>query len=121
MSARRGAQFVPIRIPIICWKTCKNHENVVYQTLNHRDDVIFRELVLSRSVPLQSILLRDRKLDICICDYRFLKMKEFRMMLATLLFQFSCLFVEGSIHEFQYQRFSDFLYDYEGKYYDHEF
>ena len=27
--------------------------------------------VRSRSVPLQSMILRDPKLDICICDYRF--------------------------------------------------
>ena len=31
MSARRGAQFVPMGMPIICWKnlSCEDHENVV--------------------------------------------------------------------------------------------
>ena len=31
MSARRGAQIVPIGMPIICWKTfpTDDHENVV--------------------------------------------------------------------------------------------
>ena len=31
MSARRGAQFVPLGMPIICWKTFprEDHENVV--------------------------------------------------------------------------------------------
>ena len=31
----------------------------------------FFSCVWSPSVPLQSMILRDPKLDICICDYRF--------------------------------------------------
>ena len=43
----------------------------------------------SQSVPFQSMLLRDPKLDICICVYRFWEMKEFRMILSNLLFSLS--------------------------------
>ena len=47
MSPRRGAHFVPIGIPTICWIIFprRNHENCVYQKLKHLDDVIFRALV----------------------------------------------------------------------------
>ena len=57
MSARRGAQSVPIGIPTICWKTfpAKKHENVVYQKLKHLDDVIFKVLVFGVRVFLYKV------------------------------------------------------------------
>ena len=67
MSARRGAQFVPIGIPTICWKTFfrKNHENVVYQKLKHLHDVIFRVLIFGvRAFLHQSIQRKKKKLNL---------------------------------------------------------
>ena len=44
-SARRGAQFLPICMPTVCWKTTstKNNKYVVNQTLDHFDDISLRE------------------------------------------------------------------------------
>ena len=52
MSARRGAQLVPIGIPIICWTFAekKPQENKVHQKLKHLDDVIFRVLAFGVGV-----------------------------------------------------------------------
>ena len=52
MSARRGAQLVPIGIQTICWilAATPTQENIVYQKLKHLDDVIFRVLAFGVGV-----------------------------------------------------------------------
>ena len=144
MWARRGAQFVPIEIPTICWKTfpaettkmfSTRNSSILMMTKRRRSDPVQWQkplhqqkcqkgkvptqttpqkssikqrlrtelgrsvgvttatqllwschhgvmmssseyLFLESSVPLKSMLRRDPKLDICICDYRFWKWRS---------------------------------------------
>ena len=73
-QAGRGAQFVPIGIPTICWRTFPAKTSIMLSTRNSSitDDVDLQSTsVWSQSDSLQSMILRDQKLYICICDYRF--------------------------------------------------
>ena len=80
MSARRGAKLVPIEIPTICWKKKpfpqKTRKYCLPETQAswwcHLQSTSFG----SESVPSQSKLLREPKLDICICGYRFWKWRS---------------------------------------------
>ena len=51
MSARSGAQFVPIGMPTVCWKTFPAKTT----KLKHLDDVVFRLLVFRIRVRLHKI------------------------------------------------------------------
>ena len=56
MSARSGAQFVPIGMPTVLEDfSGKNHEHIVNQKLKHLDDVVFRVLVFRIRVLLHKI------------------------------------------------------------------
>ena len=95
MSARRGAHFVPIGIPTICWKTfpAKTTKTMSTRTssilMTSSSEYLCLESECSSDDSDESMILRDQKLDICICDYLFLNMKEFRMILASLFFSLS--------------------------------
>ena len=75
MSARKGAQFMPMGMPIICWKTFPAKTTKMLSTRNarkHPDDVFFSVLALRiRVFLLQNRVPRDLKLNICISDFHF--------------------------------------------------
>ena len=75
MSARRGAQFVFMGMPIICWKTSReDHENVVNVKLEHLDNAFFSVQCpwsSNQSVPSQIRVSRDLEPNICISDFHF--------------------------------------------------
>ena len=69
MSAKSGAQLVPIGMPIICRKTSPaKPRKCGLPEFKHLDDVLVFGV---KSVPSQSMLLRVPNLDMCFCGYRF--------------------------------------------------
>ena len=66
MSARRGAQLVPMGMPIICWKTFPAKTTKMLSTRN--SSIL---MMSNQSVPLQNRVPRDLKLNICISDFHF--------------------------------------------------
>ena len=91
MSSRKGAQLVPIVMTAICWKThsprrprkCCRLETLASK-LCHLQCSCFS----NQNFPGQNRVLRDLKPKLCICDFHFLWMKEFRMIVAILLLSF---------------------------------
>ena len=80
MSARSGAQFVPIGMPTVCWKTfpAKTTKNIVNKKLKHLGDVVFRVLVFRIRVLLhKNMFLHALIPNICIYGYRFWKWRRF--------------------------------------------
>ena len=73
MSARKGARFVPIGMPTICWKTfpAKNTKMLSIRNSSILMMSSSKYLFWSRSLPAHSMLLRDQILYICFCGYRF--------------------------------------------------
>ena len=91
MSARGGAQFVPIGIPTICWKTFPVKTTKMLSTRNSSilmmssSENLFLESECSFT-RYASLWPKTRYLYLRL---PFLKMKEFRMILASLLFSLS--------------------------------
>ena len=81
MSARRGAQSVPVRMPIICWKTFPAKTTIMLSTRNSNILMMSSSASLlfecqctcfsNQSVHLQNRVPRDLKLNICISDFHF--------------------------------------------------
>ena len=74
MSARRGAQFVPIGMPTICWKTFPPKTTKMLSTRNSSMLTMSSSVycfLSNLSVPWQNRVLRDLKPEICICDSHF--------------------------------------------------
>ena len=83
MSASRGAQFVLENL------SRKTHKNFVYQELKHLYDVIFRVLVFGVRVFLYEACFFVTITRYFYLRLLFLKMKEFRIILASLFFSLS--------------------------------
>ena len=83
MSARTDTQFVPRGIPVNCWKTFHANTTKILSTRN--SSIIECTCSSNQSVPLQKKVPRD----ICISDFHFfLRMKEFLIIVASLLLSF---------------------------------
>ena len=68
---RLEEEFVPIGIPTICWKTLPTKTTKMLSTRNSRILSSSEYLCLESKCSFTSMIHRDPKLDICICDYRF--------------------------------------------------
>ena len=90
-SARRGAQLMPIWMPTTCWKTfpkrprkCCRLETLACW-LCHPQCTCF----LNQNVPWRKIILRPRpKTKTLYLQFPCVGMKEFRMIVASLLLSF---------------------------------
>ena len=91
MSVRRGVQFVPIGIPTICWKTFPANTTKMLSVRNANilmmasSEYFFLESECSFAKYISSW----PKTRYFYLQLPFLKMKEFRMILASLLFSLS--------------------------------
>ena len=71
MTAGRVAQFVPMGMPIICWKTFPAKTTKMVSTRNSSIHLLQCTCSSNQSVPLQNRVPRDLKLNICISDFHF--------------------------------------------------
>ena len=76
MSARRGAQFVPMGMPTICWKTFPAKTTKMLSTRNSSILIMSSSVYLFfesvfLELPSQNRVPRALKPNICISDFHF--------------------------------------------------
>ena len=92
MSARRGAQFVPIGMLNVCWKTfsAKTTKILLTKKLKQLDDVIVGVLVFRFKLLIYKICFYSlHNTKYLYLRLPFLKMKAFWIILANVLFSIS--------------------------------
>ena len=90
MSARRGAQFVPIGMPTVCWKTFPAKTTKILSTRNSSILMMSSSeyLLLESECSFTKYVSSYPNTKYLYLRLPFLKMKAFRIILASLSFNF---------------------------------
>ena len=90
MSARRGAQFVPIGMPNVCWKTFPAKTTKILSTRNSSILMMSSSeyLLLESECSFTKYVSSCPNTKYLYLRLPFLKMKAFRIILVTLSFNF---------------------------------